>query len=311
MKPTIKVNFADFGPRFQKEHNYFTRLLFDHYKLELTENPDFLFYSVFGESYRKYDCIRIFYTGENRRPNFYECDYAFSFDHDDYGGRNYRLPVYVGHTSCDVTELTREKPDLDSIVTSKTKFCNFLVSNSKAKERIEFFYKLSKYKKVDSGGRFLNNIGGPVKNKMEFIQDYKFTIAFENSSYPGYTTEKILDPMCCHSIPIYWGNPFVYKDFNTKSFINCHEYEDFDEVIERIIEVDSDNELYKRYLAEPYFNNNEVNEYVKKDNILRKFEYIFSNKDNIVPVARTWKRHYSYYKKLRRKTRSIISRLFR
>ena len=253
MKPTIKVNFADFGPRFQKEHNYFTRLLFDHYKLELTENPDFLFYSVFGESYRKYDCIRIFYTGENRRPNFYECDYAFSFDHDDYGGRNYRLPVYVGHTSCDVTELTREKPDLDSIVTSKTKFCNFLVSNSKAKERIEFFYKLSKYKKVDSGGRFLNNIGGPVKNKMEFIQDYKFTIAFENFSYPGYTTEKILDPMCCHSIPIYWGNPFVYKDFNTKSFINCHEYEDFDEVIERIIEVDSDNELYKRYLAEPYF----------------------------------------------------------
>ncbi len=61
------------------------------------------------------------------------------------------------------------------------------------KVRNNFFLKISKYKKVDSGGLALNNIGYIVKNKLEFIKDYKFTIAFENSSYSGYTTEKITD----------------------------------------------------------------------------------------------------------------------
>ena len=38
------------------------------------------------------------------------------------------------------------------------------------------------------------------------------TIAFENSSFPGYTTEKIFEPMLEGSIPIYWGNPRVDED---------------------------------------------------------------------------------------------------
>ena len=72
---------------------------------------------------------------------------------------------------------------------------------------MDFFVKLSKYKQVDSGGRTLNNIGGPVEDKMEFIKDYRFVISFENAEYPGYTTEKIIQPMFVDSIPIYWGNP--------------------------------------------------------------------------------------------------------
>ena len=71
---------------------------------------------------------------------------------------------------------------------------------------------------------YLNNVGGPVKNKIDFIMDHKFTIAFENSSYPGYTTEKIFEPMLVNSIPLYWGNPLVDRDFNTKSFLNFHDY---------------------------------------------------------------------------------------
>ena len=41
-----------------------------------------------------------------------------------------------------------------------------------------------------------------------------FTIAFKNDSYPGYTTEKIYEPMYVNSLPIYSGNPLVYRDFN-------------------------------------------------------------------------------------------------
>ena len=59
---------------------------------------------------------------------------------------------------------------------------------------------------------------------MDFIKDYKFVISFENSSYPGYTTQKLIEPMLVNSSPIYWGNKSVGKDFNTKSFINVFYY---------------------------------------------------------------------------------------
>jgi hypothetical protein len=103
---------------------------------------------------------------------------------------------------------------------SKQKFCCMVVSNAHAKERIRFFEQLSKYKKVDSGGRFLNNIGRSIDEKMEFIKDYRFVISFENSSSPGYTTEKLIEPMLVNSVPIYWGDPEVGRYFNTKIFVN-------------------------------------------------------------------------------------------
>ena len=53
---------------------------------------------------------------------------------------------------------------------------------------------------------------------------YKFTVAFENNSALGYNTEKLTDPMLAGSIPIYFGNPQIGRHFNTRSFINAHEY---------------------------------------------------------------------------------------
>ena len=53
------------------------------------------------------------------------------------------------------------------------------------------------------------------------------------------------------SIPIYWGNPLVTKDFNPKAFINCNDYDnDFDAVIERIKELDNDPDKYLAMLRE-------------------------------------------------------------
>lgn len=37
------------------------------------------------------------------------------------------------------------------------------------------------------------------------MRRYKFTIAFENQSYPGYVTEKIADALMAGTVPIYWG----------------------------------------------------------------------------------------------------------
>jgi hypothetical protein len=111
-----------------------------------------------------------------------------------------------------------------------------------------------KYKHVDSGGRAYNNLGYLVGDKQEFISQYKFTIAMENSENPGYTTEKIVHPKIVDSIPIYWGNPLVHQDWNTKAFINAYEFGNITELVEFIKEVDNDDSLYEKILMEPHFN---------------------------------------------------------
>jgi hypothetical protein len=290
MKKTIKLDFVDFWPRFKKNNNYFFNLLGTKYNIEISSEPDFVIYSVFGQNYKKYKCTRIFYTGENIRPNFNRCDYAFTFDHMENNPRHYRLPLYGIYLKNTPELLVKtEGYNPEEILKEKTEFCNFVYSNQKAKERIKFFHKLSKYKKVCSGGKVLNNVGGRVPDKLEFIRKFKFTIAFENSSYPGYTTEKLIHPMLMKSIPIYWGNPVVHYDFNPQSFINCNDYENDEAVIEKIIKLDQSDDLYLEYLNQPYFHKNIVNEYIRTENVLKQFDFIF--KEQLVPIAqrkRVW-----------------------
>ena len=152
----------------------------------------------------------------------------------------------------------------------------------------------SKYKKVDSGGRYLNNVGGPVPDKLDFIKEYKFTMSFENSSYPGYTTEKIIEPMFVRSIPVYWGNPNIATEFNPGSFINLHDFVTVDEAIQRIIEIDQDDELYNRMISAPCFHDDRVPLYLTNDAILERFVEIIDKKKNFVPVSCTW-RYYPQY----------------
>ncbi len=296
MRKRIKVNFTDFWPNARDiNHNPLVYILSKRFDLEISNVPDFLIYSCFGFDFLKYRCTRVFYTGENVRPNFNECDYAFSFDYP-ITEKNFRFPIYAWHPGLEKLTI---KPDVETLFKYKTKFCNFIYSNKRAKERIHFFEALSRYKPVDSGGKVLNNIGYRVGNKIEFMAAYKFTIAFENESYPGYTTEKIWEARVANTVPIYWGNPLIHKDFNPASFINCHNYKSFDEVIEKIIELDNNDDLYRQYLAQPFFYNNLPNEFVNRENILDKFEYIFEN-PAIKPIARTRKNYWAKIKSVPR-----------
>lgn len=226
------------------------------YDITISDRPDFLFYSCFGNEYRKYNCIRIFYTPENKRPDYLACDYAFSFDYTR-RKNHFRLPYYS--TVIDKKKYIEKlksplsKKEAVEIWNRKTKFCCILVSNPKAKKRLDFFNKLSKIKKVDSGGRIFNNIGIEVHDKLEFIREYKFVISFENSSYKGYTTEKILDAIYTDSIPIYWGDPLVAKDFNKSRFINVDDFPSDEAVIDKIIEIDKNDILGSEMIQQPPF----------------------------------------------------------
>ena len=279
MKQKIKLNFADFWPGFDKKDNFFYRLLKEYYDIEISDSPNYLICSCFGKEHKKFNGIKIFYTGENIRPDLSQYDYAFSFDYMAHPN-HYRLPVYALYF--DPFKLEREMNiDFEKILYEKTGFCCFVVSNAKAKKRIKFFNKLSKYKKVDSGGKYLNNIGGPIKDKLQFIRRFKFIISFENSSHAGYTTEKIAESFLEYCLPIYWGNPLVDRDFNPKSFLNYHDFKNEDGLIEKIIELDKNDDLYLSYLKQPCYHRNKINNFVRHENIIDQFNYIFSNSEKL------------------------------
>lgn len=266
MKNKIKIDFSDFWGGFDKTNNYFYNLLKEEFDVEISNNPDYLFFSVFGNAHQNYKCVKIFYTGENVAPPLQYCDWSFSFDYLD-DSRNYRLPHYLLYDG--YYELANQKIIDESL--SKRKFCNFVVSNGNCQERNNFFNQLSKYKKVDSGGRFMNNIGQSVSDKRKFQSEYKFSIAFENNAYrpqqPGYTTEKIMEPMTVNSIPLYWGNPLITKEFNNKSFVNFYDFNSEKDMIDYIIELDKDDSKYLEMLNQPWFVDYNIPETNKIENI--------------------------------------------
>lgn len=137
----------------------------------------------------------------------------------------------------------------------------------------------------------MNNIGGPAPKKLDFISDYKFVIAFENSSFPGYTTEKIFEGMLVNSIPIYWGNPLIHLEFNDKSFINAHQYGSLQEVVDKIIELDQDDNKYKEYLKQPYFKNNQISATLSDEAILDQLTFIIENEKKKKNIFQKKARH--------------------
>jgi len=251
MKQVIKIKFTDFWIDLNPSNNVLYNTLSQVYDLQLSDDPDVVIYSVEGYDHLNYSCTRIFFTGENQTPDFNICDYALGFHHINFGDRYFRLPLYFLYDGCFPKALSKHK-DVDQTIREKTEFCNFVYSNKNADPKREtFYYELSKYKPILSGGRHLNNIGGPVENKEDLQRTTKFSIAFENSSTPGYTTEKIVQAFSGKTIPIYWGDPQIAEQFDSRSFINCHDFKDFDAVIEHVKKVDQSEELYREYMATP------------------------------------------------------------
>ena len=275
MKKKIKIWYTDFYRGFDPYNNYLTNLLSQSFDLEIdSKDPEYLVFSCYGQDFLQYpDCVRIFYTGENLVPDFNLCDYAIGFHFFDFGDRYLRYPNFALMED-QLEELVRPKSFGPEDLDHKAYFCNFIYSNSEADHiRDRFFHLLSRYKTVQSPGRHLKNsrelIGDRFKDdwmysKLDFQRKCKFSIAFENSSSPGYTTEKIMHAFITGTIPIYWGNPEISRDFNPEAFINCHDFSSLDQVVEKIIQIDTDPELYLSILNQPPFRHNELPQHLRQ-----------------------------------------------
>ena len=266
MRP-LRIAFSDFifgrndrdrMASFTAQDNVFNRLLAQQWDVRVVPmaEAEVLVYSTFGEAHRAFRGRKVFYTSENVLPDFDACDLAVTFCHLPDDPRHFRLPQYVFYVD-DVQQLVKPAGfDASAALRAKSKFANFVVSNPRCPERNRFFRQLHRLRHVDSGGRHFNNLGRPITDKLAFIRDYKFTLAFENSASAGYTTEKLVEPMLAGSIPIYWGNPEVARDFNPRSFIDVAHFPSFDAAIDHILKVDADPAARLAILNAPPFRDN-------------------------------------------------------
>ncbi len=261
LKNSEKKGFRDFILHF---------ILKQRYTITLHQNPNESSDLVFGNPIGRARKIlaypnakRVFYTGENEAPNFNLFDYAIGFDELDFNDRYLRMPLYYAylHYKAELVHDTtapyklktdslytlknpshnfkENHPHLCAVASGKTDpfkrgFASFVASNPNAPIRNAFYDALKAIEPVAGGGSVKNTLGYNVKNKNEFLSQYKFNLCFENSQGYGYVTEKILDAYFSHTIPIYWGSPSVAKDFNPKSFVNVHDFKNFDEAIDYI-----------------------------------------------------------------------------
>lgn len=257
---TLKISYADFWPQWDEE-NFIQPILKKHFNVVVDQkNPDVLFHSIFGgmRETPNYRCKKILYLGENWRPQRFGSHYSISFDpHSD---TNFRLPLWQVYVLLN--------PDLkfrlfDRIrVQSFDHFCAFTVSNPSNGLRNNHFDKLHQYKRVESYGKVrTNNMGLINFSKDKYWRDakdtyfyqnrHKFMMAYENTSYPGYCTEKLMDAFLAGSLPIYWGDPKVSEDWNKNAFIDITKMGPG--WIDVVKEIDNNEGLFKSMYDEPIF----------------------------------------------------------
>ena len=274
-KKTIKVKVVDLWMNEPTNENPwwpFYDVLSSIYNLNYTENPDFVFYSQPPRKSRQYkNAVKIYLSGENTMPNFNYCDYAITYNPIKFEDRHF---WYAAYMYSEILFGPWEYHPITDRNMAKRNFCSFVVSSgTKGLEgtalRMDFFQLLSKYKHIDSPGKIFNNMKMPTTprpkekgkehleqwrlDKLNFIKDRKFVIAFENSNSYGYTTEKLTDALRMHTIPIYFGNPTVGLEYNKKAFIHVNDYNSLEEVVQKVIELDNDDDAYMAMLNEPPF----------------------------------------------------------
>lgn len=233
-------------------------------------NADVVLSSVFGNTkYPKEKTISI--IGENVRPNFLNCKFSMSHDLDSYYGKNFYLPLWYAKIAwpgfkyklnAEFNNHPHEQDGygyirLESLTSKRTlklnqdkkKFCAMINSNPEILRLNLYAFIHSFYKKVDGYGPIFGNVTKLPKSKI--LKEYKFCLCPENSYYPGYITEKLIEAWHSGTIPI-WSGSLLSKGFiNTNAFLNYQNFNEMDKFIQKIIRLDKNDEEYLDMFQQP------------------------------------------------------------
>lgn len=278
---------------------------------ETPDNPDYVFSCNMDRYLLNYTGVRIWLTGENLIPDFNIVDYAIGFNDIAFSDRYLRWPLYRWSISPQACEEQRRRSIELSPAHQRKKFCACVISNLSNRQGplAEICDALDRDQGVTYGGKWRNNIGGRVKDKLGLLREHKFSIAFENTAYPGYTTEKIVDAFLAGTIPVYWGDPAITRHFNAKAFVECTEG-GVEEAVQRMKAVHESAESYEDMLKQPIFTSQALDD-LEEERLISFLHNIFNQ-----PLAQAYRRNRSrwgikYETTLRRTYFNPLSHMFR
>ena len=281
-RPQLKVAFTDMWDMFNAHHNFFMSLFRwtgEQHGFDVAvdyDTPNLLVYGPFGETYKdpKYaDVPKVFFTGENLPPRddantFLNLGFKYIAD------PNYiRLPLWVLEINWfgeDPDAIANPRPvpleaclkQDPAVLDAKQKFCAFVATNPLCNNRNLAFHVLNQWRGVDAGGRLFCNLpGGPIPAgsgggggelaKVSFYKDYKYAITFENEGMAGYTTEKLFHAKVAGCVPIYWGDSYVDRDFDSRGFLNANTCESPEKMIELVENLEKDPAAWRQMAEVP------------------------------------------------------------
>lgn len=264
----MNICYLDFWPGFDPNSNWFNlvfREVLNDREINFNSSPseaDVIIFSCFGDQHQNYknsEAIKVFYTGENQRADLTVADFSLSFDYETHAGKNFRLPhwyMYVnwwGEANFQHARISKEKlmyTHTPEEVLARENFCSIIIGNP-VNNRIEVAQKLDTYKPVHGYGKVF---GRPYSGcKVDLISKYRYNICFENSIYPGYITEKLLEAKVAGCIPIYYGSDTVSTDFNTNCFIDYTQIANPQHLLEKIIKIENNRPLFNELVSQKLF----------------------------------------------------------
>jgi Glycosyltransferase family 10 (fucosyltransferase) C-term/Alpha-(1,3)-fucosyltransferase FucT N-terminal domain len=256
MGDVVPIRFADFWPGFEPESWAPFRVLRDACGLAISDDAALLICGPYGYTQVWHAGLKVFWTGEPHRYRPSDYDYTVSFDIANRRS-HLRFPIFVWYQLADALDGIPGVRPTYAEWKGRARFCNFIYADPRPSERKLFFDALARLRPVAAPGVVRNNEppvpGGRAVDdwrprKVNFQQQFRFTIAFENRSQSGYTSEKLIDALAAGTIPIYWGNPDIAIDVDPRAFINASEFASYDELARYVVEVDENEELARSYL---------------------------------------------------------------
>lgn len=280
---TIKVDFQNFWSNFCPKlgHSYVVNFVSHYFALNGfgtiidSNDPDVIFYSVFGKPNFDNKSVKILFTRENlyswaylgndieKLANF-DCILGFE---DNISQNHYKIPYYFYFGKLYDQNLFDYKIVQSNMVET---FCQrnkniSLISRNPHQLRFELINKFkAKNINVDCPSSVGKNLL-PLKethqdSKRKFLYEYFFNICPENSWAEGYTTEKLYDAMFCGCIPIYWGCDRLDDGFYNKDKILLinRDLSNIDSIIDNTIQLLNNPNNLTEYSNLPPFGENRI-----------------------------------------------------
>lgn len=249
---SLKISFTNFWPGFDPQSNFFlyviSRSTTRSIEVVETTEADLVITSCFpNKKIPKIPKSRNaktnwFYTGENLRPNFEKYNANFSFDFSDRSNA-FRLPLWWMYLDW---TLDPDSPHLD-----ESRINPYVLHLPRDVRRVPqntvsaFIGKMTNLRRstielmpqIYEFNGFGSAFNNPSPPKIRFIGKFGYNLCFENSYFPGYHTEKLLQAWVMESIPLYFGAKTVSLDFQTQCFLNLAEYSNIEDFWQSVSEL--------------------------------------------------------------------------